>query len=220
MSESTSEPATATPKSPSTVRRPALRFVVGVLLGCLILFGWYYIRGTWATKNPKNPSSPEEGITSVIVQDEEGDKGIHTAVVLPVSVEDAWEILSDYGEWEKLFTTIRDSKTEKLDENRYHIVSDVMTPLGTIKIETIVTHEETPDGGHLAWWDAPTDELPLNRGSIRVTPIGPEQTLLVYTVLKEYRKYPQFVVYNMLLGHQKDLVGTLSERIIEAADEP
>jgi len=194
--------------------------VVGVLLGCGVLFGWYYIRGTWATKNPTYPSSPEDGVTSVIVLNEDGDKEIRTAVVIPVSVENAWKILSNYDEWERLFTTIRASKTEELDNNRYHVVSEVMTPLGTIKLETIVTHEKIPGGGYRAWWDAPTDELPLNRGSIRVTPQGPEQTLLVYTVLKQYRQYPQFVVYNTLLGHQKDLVGTLRERIIEAAGEP
>ena len=95
-----------------------------------------------------------------------------------------------------------------------------MTPLGTISLDFIITHEEIPSGGYLAWWDAPTDELPINEGTIRITPMGPEETLFVYTVRKQYRQYPSFLVNNMLLNHQPDLVATLAERMLEVADEP
>ena len=218
MSESKADPQS----NVSMERSPALRFVVGVLMVCVVLFGWYYVRGTWATSSPTYPSSPEEAITSVIVRNQDGQNEIQTAVVMPVSVEDAWKILSDYGEWERLFSTIKhlDEETEPLDEKRHHVVSDVVTPLGVLKLDFIVTHEETSDGGYLAWWDAPTEELPVNRGEIRVKPQGPEKTLLVYSVHKDYRRYPQFVVYNMLLDHQSDLVSTLRDRITEAAREP
>lgn len=216
-----SDPPPSKPGNPSHVRRPVARFVVSALLGCLVLFGWFYLRGTWATKNPTYPTSPIDSITSVIVLNEANQKEIQTAVVIPVSVESTWKIISNYEEWERLFSTIHRlaPETEKLDHNRHHVVSDVMTPLGMIKLDFIVTHEDIPGGGYRAWWDAPTADLPVNRGEIRVTPKGPEQTLLVYTVDKQYRKYPQFVVYNILLGHQADVVGTLRKRIIEAAQK-
>src|SRR5207247_1529017 len=83
----------------------------------------------------------------------------------------------------KLFKTVRrKQRTEPLEGNRRHVVSDVMTPMGTISLDFIVTHEETPDGGYLAWWDAPTRELPINRGTIRISPRGANQTLFGYSV--------------------------------------
>mgnify|MGYP007073180382 CR=1 FL=1 len=99
------------------------------------------------------------------------------------------------------------------------MVSDIVTPLGVLQLDFIVTHEQLANGGYLASWDAPTEELPVNRGTIRVTPQDDGKTLLVYTVCKEYQKYPQFVVYNMLLDHQRDLVETLRDRIMEIAAE-
>jgi hypothetical protein len=211
------EPAASRPPR----RRLVLRFMVIALLACAALFTWYYFRGSWATAKPKYPASPSEGVTSQIVLNKQGQKEIQTAVVLPVSIETAWKILSNYKEWEKLFKTVRErAPTEQLDKNRHHVVSDVTTPLGVIQLDFIVTHETTTDGGYLAWWDAPTKDLPVNRGEIRITPQGPNQTLLVYTVCKQYRQYPQFAVYNMLLDHQRDLVETLGERIVEVSKQP
>jgi hypothetical protein len=66
-----------------------------------------------------------------------------------------------------------------------------MTPLGTVSLDFIVTHQSTEDGGHLAWWDAPIHKLPVNRGTIRITPLAADRTLLVYTVVKRWRIYPQ-----------------------------
>ena len=215
-----SAPLPSKPDKPSNIRKPVRQLMVSAILFCLILFTWFYIRGSWATKNPTDPASPADGVKSVIVQ-KDGKKEIRTSVVIPVSVENAWSIISNYEEWERLFSTIHrlDPETGVLDNNRHHVVSDVMTPLGMIKLDFIVTHENTADGGYVAWWDAPTEELPINRGEIRVTPKGSEQTLLVYSIDKQYRKYPQFAVYNVLLGHQTDLVSTLRKRIIEAANK-
>lgn len=216
-------PATSTrpapPAGPSR-QRVALRFLLGVLLVGLLLSGWFYLRGTWATTDPTDPTTPDQGVDSRLVQAPDGDKEIRTAVVIPVAVATAWKILSNYDEWERLFKTVRRKQVaEPVDEHHHHVVSDVMTPLGLITLDFIVTHERTPDGGYLAWWDAPTAELPVNRGTIRLTPLGPDQTLLVYTVRKQYRQYPHFVVNNLLLTQQKDLVRTLRQRMIEISQE-
>ena len=213
-------PHDAAPASTQPARRSPRRFFSGLLLVCVLLFGWYCVRGTWATTNPTDPTTPEQGVTSHLVLTPEGDKEIRTAIVIPVSVDIAWKILSDYEEWERLFKTVRRKQVaEKLDEHRHHVVSDVMTPLGTVSLDFIVYDEPTPEDGHRAWWDAPTADLPVNSGTIRITPKGPNRTLFVYTVRKQWRKYPRFLVNNMLLDQQKDLVRTLSRRMIEIAQE-
>ena len=216
MSEAPTKTSAVQPSS----RRVVPRFIVIVFLACFSLFAWYYLRGSWATEKPTYPTTPADGVLSQIVKNADGEKEIQTSVVLPVSTDTAWKILSNYEEWERLFKTVQErAPTEQLNENRHHVVSDITTPLGVMQLDFIVTHEATPDGGYLAWWDAPTEELPVNRGTIRVTPQGPDQVLLVYTVCKQYRQYPQFVVYNALLGHQRDLVETLRDRIIEISHE-
>ena len=218
MSAEAAEPAAEPRDERPLARRKTPWVVLSVVLVCLLVFGGYYLRGTWATKKPAELTTPEQGAVSQLVLAADGQKEIRTAVVVPVSVDTAWKILSNYEEWEKLFKTVRRKQaTEKLDANRHHVVSDVLTPLGTITLDFIVTHEQTPGGGYLAWWDAPTKELPVNKGTIEIKPLGPDQTLLVYTIRKQYRQYPQFLVNNMLYSHQTDLVATLRDRMVEAA---
>ncbi|MFM9960891.1 MAG: SRPBCC family protein [Planctomycetaceae bacterium] len=227
MSESipTSSSATPAPVASGATTVPSTkhsikRILCFVLLGFCLLFGWYFVRGTWAASKMVDPTTPEQGVIAKLVLSDDGHREIRTAVVIPVSIDQAWRILSDYDEWEKMFKTVRrKQRTEPLEGNRRHVVSDVMTPMGTISLDFIVTHEETPDGGYLAWWDAPTRELPINKGTIRITPHGANQTLFVYTVRKKYQQYPEFLVNNMLLKHQPDIVSTLRLRMIEAAKE-
>lgn len=221
MSAEAKEPAAKPSDDRPLVRRKTPWVVFTVVLACLAVFGGYYLRGSWATTAPAELKTPEQGAITQLVLAADGQKEIRTAVVIPVPVETAWKILSNYEEWEKLFKTVRRKQaTEKLDANRHHVVSDVLTPLGTITLDFIVTHEQTPGGGYLAWWDAPTKELPVNKGTIVIEPLGENQTLLVYSIRKQYRQYPQFLVNNMLYSHQTDLVLTLRERMVEAADEP
>ncbi len=225
MKESNSTPAVTPPAASSvptvpSTKRPVKRILCFVLLGFCLLFGWYFARGTWAASKMDDPMTPEQGVIAKLVLSDDGHREIRTAVVIPVSIEQAWRILSDYDEWEKMFKTVRQKqRTEPLEGNRRHVVSDVMTPMGMITLDFIVTHEELPGGGYLAWWDAPTRELPINKGEIRITPNGANQTLFVYTVRKKYQQYPEFLVNNMLLRHQPDIVGTLRQRMIEAANE-
>ncbi len=203
---------------PRSRRRTPHPHRLAVLALCLALFALAYLRGTWADRSPRDPQGLEDGVISRLVVDEKGDRAIRTAVVLPVSEQAAWKVLCDYNEWERLFKTVRRNKVaEQLDEYHHHVVSEVMTPLGTVSLDFIVTHESTTDGGHLAWWDAPTHQLPVNRGTIRTTPLAADRTLLVYTVVKQWRIYPAFFVNNMLLNQQPDLVATLGKRIVEAA---
>ncbi|MCA9239799.1 MAG: SRPBCC family protein [Planctomycetales bacterium] len=213
-------PTTGVPQV-NEARRPARQFLVYVLMALLALFALYFARGAWAAKQAKDPASPQDGVICQLVRDPDGEKVIRTAVVIPVPIETAWRILSDYGEWERLFKTIRRKQlSEPIGENQHHVVSQVTTPLGTLSLDFIVTHEKTADGGYLAWWDAPTDELPINKGTIRITPRGDGETLFVYTVHKQYRRYPSFLVNNMLLRHQPDLVRTLAARMEEVAHQP
>jgi len=196
------------------------RFLFGVSAVCVFLFGFYYLRGAWPADIPSDPKSVSDGVRCQLIRTHKDRTEIRTAVVIPVPLETAWRILSDYEEWERLFKTVRRKQiTERVGENQHHVVSDVTTPMGTLTLDFIVTHEHLPGGGYRASWDAPTPELPVNEGEMRITPLSPNETLFVYTVRKEYRKYPSFLVNNMLLNHQPDLVATLATRMQEVAKE-
>lgn len=207
--------------TPASPRKRGWSWIVLVVSVCLLaLGGWYVWRGT-ATSPPAVLTTPEQGVICQLVAGDDGGTDVRTAAVIPVPVETAWRILSNYEEWERLFKTVRRKQVaEPLGENRHHVVSDVWTPLGVISLDFIVTHEKTPGGGYIARWDAPTPELPVNRGVIEITPVSDTQTLFVYTVRKQYRRYPQFVVNNALLDHQPDLIETLRRRMIEVAATP
>lgn len=195
-----------------------MRRILITLGAFLIVVMVFYLRGTVADAVIKDPKTAADGIVTQLLINESGEKYIRTAVVMPVSVATAWKILSDYDEWERLFKTVRRKKVaEPAGENQHHVVTDVMTPMGVISLDFIVTQEELSDGGYRARWNAPTRELPVNKGAIEIHPQGSDQTLLVYSVVKRYQIYPQFVVNNALFGHQLDIVKTLSSRIVEAA---
>lgn len=215
-----STPAAPPPAEPSPERPSRLGlYLLVVLGGCALLFGWYYWRGT-ATSTAVNPSKPEEGVICQLVSADDGGTDVRTSVVIPVPIEDAWRILSNYAEWERLFTTIRRKQVaEAIGANQHHVVSDVWTPMGTLSLDFIVTHEQTAAGGYIARWDAPVPELPVNRGTIEISPLGADQTLFVYTVRKHYKTYPDVFVNNALLNHQPDLIDTLRKRMIEVAKE-
>jgi hypothetical protein len=208
-----------TPPPASAGQGRIARLLLAVLAGCLLLFGWYYWRGT-AASAPVDPQTPQDGVICQLARADDGGTDVRTAVVIPVPLDDAWRILSDYEEWERLFKTVRRKQVaEPAGENRHHVVSEVWTPMGMLSLDFIVTHERTAAGGYVARWDAPTNELPVNRGTIEITPLAGEQTLFVYTVRKHYKSYPDFLVNNALLNHQPDLIATLSQRMIEVAQE-
>ena len=204
-------------------RRSRKRSVTGILLTGLLSFslllGACYLRGTSAVSKMDDPATPEQGALTKIVMSDDGNREIRTAVVIPVAIEQAWEMLSG-DEWQKLFESVRQKEQAgPLEQNRRHVIADVMTPLGTITLDMIVTMEELPGGGYQAWWDAPADDLIIKKGNIRITPQGPGQTLFVYTAQRKYRQYPEFLVNNMLLNHQSDVVNTVQKRMIAAAGD-
>ena len=206
------------PKSQRRGNHPRLRLALFIAAAFFILAAVFYIRGTVASTVVKDPKTPADGVVTQLLVNESGEKYIRTAVVMPVQVATAWSILSDYDEWERLFKTVRSKKVaEPAGENQHHVVSDVMTPMGVISLDFIVTQDELPDGGYRAIWNAPTRELPVNKGTIEIHPLGADQTLLAYSIVKRYKIYPQFVVNNALYGHQTDIVKTLSARIAEVA---
>lgn len=209
----------ASPAVPAT--RASLRWIAWILLAVGALFVWFYLRGTLATAKPVDPRDPREGVVSQLALDAQGAREVRTSVVIPVPVSTAWRLLSDYAEWERLFKTVRlKREAEPLEGNRKHVVSDIMTPLGTLQLDFIVTHEELAEGGYRASWDAPTRELVVNKGEIVIRPVAEGATLFVYSVQKRYRSYPEFLINNMLLNHQTDVVETLRRRMVEIAREP
>src|SRR5262249_54447913 len=156
--------------------------IPAVVLGVLaVLVLWAYVRGTWADREPRNPSSSAEGILTQLYLAPDGRKQVRCAVILDYPPKKVWEVITDYEHFPEIFPTVGRAEVAREPDGRYHWVGTVTSPVGDYPIDIHIRHEEAPDK-FVASWDGPTDKVTVNRGSWTVTPAGPGRTLLVYAL--------------------------------------
>ena len=73
------------------------------------------------------------------------------------------------------------------------------------------TRAEARPGQFEASWDGPTGSVTVNRGSWTVTPMGQGRTLLVYSLEAEIAPFPNFVVRNVQLSREMEVVGAVAD---------
>src|SRR5260370_34446821 len=92
-------------------RRTRLLFIPVTLLALgLLALLIVYVRGTWATAQPRNPSSVSEGPVSQLVQWPKGGKALRCAILLPYPRPAVWEVVTDYGHYSDFLPYLKDTE--------------------------------------------------------------------------------------------------------------
>jgi uncharacterized membrane protein len=188
---------------------PALLLVIVILA---LLGAW--VRGTWADTEAINPSSSAEGIITQLYQMPDGAKQVRCAVLLDRPMRDVWTVLTDYDRFAEIFPTLTSAhgKPDAANPDQYHLTGELSSPVGTWTFSSVITHEESPEK-FVAHWDSTSGPITRNRGSWTLTPAGEGKTLLVYTLEVEVRRWPTFLVRNVLLSRQRTVVESVVRQL-------
>jgi uncharacterized protein YndB with AHSA1/START domain len=202
------------PTPPPPARRLKKRVVVPglLLLLMLILFGWVWVRGSWADTDEQNPATSAEGTVTQLHQTPDGHKQVRCARVFDHPIEDVWRVVTDYDHFPEIFPHVVSTKAEKEGPDLYHITGTVTTPAGAWDFETRVHHKESSDD-KVASWDEPGGQLTVERGRWALKRLDSGHTLLVYIQEIEVQNYPAFVVRALLRYQLPSIVEAVEKRL-------
>jgi ribosome-associated toxin RatA of RatAB toxin-antitoxin module len=206
-------PPAATPKK----RRLRLLFIPAVLLAlALLAFLVFYVRGTWAATEPRNPGSVGEGPVSQLYQTPDGHKVVRCAILLPYSVERVWAVVTDYAHYSDFLQYLSDIQTTK-DGDAWKMTGQADSALSGTWAFNITVHDDKPPlpkPWHV-WWDENPGQgdLELNRGSWELTPAADNQTLLVLSLEAEVAGTQTFFLRNFFLHRLKVVVRAVEKRL-------
>jgi len=189
---------------------PAIFISVAVLL---LIVGT--IRGNWTDAEPRNPSSPANGVVTQILRTTDGGKKIRCATIVANSPEQVWKVVTDYDHFSEIFPNIRTSKGVRDPDGRWHLTGEVRSIIGHWPMDLHVRHEESAPK-FVASWDEPYGSWKVNRGSWVVTPHGSGETLLEYNLELTVSPFPDFVVRSVLLDQLKPILKAVANRALQA----
>jgi ribosome-associated toxin RatA of RatAB toxin-antitoxin module len=207
----------AAPAPPPSVkprrRRTRLLFVPVMLLAIVVLaFFIFYVRGTWASTDPHNPTSVQEGPISELYQTPDGNKVVRCAILLPYPTDRVWNIVTDYPHYSAFLPYLSDIETTRTDSGCVMKGQAASAISGTWPFE--ITVHENKEAHRVSWDEKPSQgDVELNRGSWELTPVGENQTLLVLTLQAEVRSSPTFFLRNFFLHRLKQVVRAVDKRL-------
>lgn len=205
-------PSTVVPNRRRVRKRIFIPIIVlGLVLGLLI---WLYVRGTWADTEVRNPQTTTEGTVSQLYRTPEGDVQVRCAILVDAMAAKVWAVVRDYTNHPRFLPYISATEVQPRGDNGVYLSGIAHSRLwGDWPFAMVITHEEQPGQEYTAKWDYPTPTLLVNRGGWTLTPKGPNQTQVVYTLQWEVKYYPNFFVRNLLLDRLHQVLKGLRDEV-------
>jgi ribosome-associated toxin RatA of RatAB toxin-antitoxin module len=191
-----------TPTTPPKRIRKRL-WIPSVLLLILALVGvGFYVRGTWAGTQERNPESVAEGTVTQLLRKPDGTVVIRCAIRIKATPKQVWAVVTDYNTHNDFIPYASQVTGTHEPDGRWHVVGVAHSRIwGDWPFDTHVVHLEDPaKQQYQTSWDEQNDGLiAVNRGGWQLSPIGDDETLLVYTLQVEVPQYPAFVLRNIVM---------------------
>ena len=183
------------------VRRVKRRFVLPALL--VVVGAGFFARDVWRVRpqNLPDPTEPASGVRCAVRLLPDGHRPVRCTMVLGQPMERVWSVITDYDHYQSIFPYLSAVKTTREAPTRYRLQAVARTPLYTSWPFELVIDQRKED---ILWgttWDEPGAGLSIDRGSWMLTPLGPERTLLAYTLELRVRWVPDLLTDNILLDH-------------------
>jgi len=191
------------------------------LIFILMLFGVgivFYVRGSWADTAERNPSGPDAGtLTQLLNRD--GNVEVRCAVIVNASPQDTWAVISDYASHHKFVPYVTKVESTKKDDGKILIDGVAHSRIwGDWPFRSLVAHHENPaDGIYSAEWsDEDKDVFKVNRGGWRLTPTdkSQKQTVLAFSLQIELKQYPNFIVRNVIMDRLDSVLKAMRDETI------
>jgi hypothetical protein len=165
-----------------------------IALAAAVLFGRYWLRGSWA-EDARDPAGEAEGLVTQVVLSEDGRKVVRCARVAAAPAETVRAVVTDYARFPELFPMLRDFQSQAAADGS-HRLSYTVDALGRAwDFDVEVRHRSTP-GLYVDSWSGSSPHVPVQRGSWAIRALDAERALVVYTLDVEAAGIPGFIVRN------------------------
>ena len=202
---------------PKRVKKRLYLPLIFLILFLLIGVG-FYVRGTWADKETKNPTRPEDGTITRLLEQKNGNVVVRCAVVVDAPPKQVWDVVIDYPSHKSFLDYVADVKGTKQEDGRILVEGVAHSRLwGDWPFASVVTHSELPDEEYgTSWSEEDKDVFKVSRGSWSVTPLGKDknQTLLVFTLQIELKDHPNFIVRNVIMDRLHSVVRAMRDEAL------
>ena len=211
---------TPVPQAAQPQRAKKRIYIPLILLVLLVLLGvGFYVRGTWADTVEKNPSGPDAGTVTQLLQKANGNVMVRSAVVVDAPPKDVWAVVTDYASHHQFLPYISKVTATKEADGRFLIAGVAQSRIwGDWPFQSLVTHTESPDDAEYStqWSEEDKDVFKVSRGTWTVTPFdkAKKQTLLVFTLQIELKNYPNFIVRNIIMDRLHSVLKSMRDETL------
>ena len=192
---------TNSPAPPKRIRKRL--WIPSVLLLLLVLVGvGFYVRGTWADTQERNPANVAEGTITQLLRKPDGTVIVRCAILIPAAPKDVWAVITDYNTHSKFIPYASEVHGTHEPDGRWHVTGIAHSRIwGDWPFDTHVAHVEDPakQEYRTAWDEENVNGIAINRGGWQLSPAGKGESLLVYTLQVEVPQYPAFVLRNIVM---------------------
>jgi ribosome-associated toxin RatA of RatAB toxin-antitoxin module len=216
MSNATPSTAPSAPRLPA--RRWRKRWTLipsALLLAVAIALGIFYARGTWADTEARNPATVAEGPISQLYLGEDQHKQVRCAIVLPYTVDEVWDVLTDYGKYSNILPYLSSIEAEKKSDDETRMKGLAKSAVqGNWPFEITIHQQKNPDGGRIWWEETPGNgEVEVNKGSWTLSKHGDKEALLVLALEAEVKSTPTFVLRNFFRYRLKKVMQAVEQAV-------
>jgi len=211
---------TPVPQAAQPQRAKKRIYIPLILLVLLVLLGvGFYVRGTWADTVEKNPSGPDAGTVTQLLQKANGNIVVRSAIVVDAPPKEAWAVITDYASHQQFLPYVSKVEATKEADGRFLIDGVAQSRIwGDWPFQSLVTHTESPDDAEYStqWSEEDKDVFKVSRGTWTVTPFdkAKKQTLLVFTLQIELKNYPNFIVRNIIMDRLHSVLKSMRDETL------
>jgi ribosome-associated toxin RatA of RatAB toxin-antitoxin module len=215
-----STPIPAQPETPQPQRVKKRIYIPLILLVLLLVVAVvFYVRGTWADKEEHNPSGPDAGTITQLLERPNKNVVVRCAVVVDAPPKDVWAVINDYASHKDFLPYV--TKVEATPQKDGKILIDGVAYSRVWQewpFESLVTNKEDPDDGEYSalWSEEGKGEYKVNRGGWTLKPLAKskKQTLLEFSLQIEMEKVPNFLVRNIIMDRLHSVLKAMRDETL------
>ena len=214
--------ASSVPSADPQPRRVKNRLYIPLILLVLLLaFAvGFYVRGTWADKEEKNPTTPADGAVTQLLEKKNDNVVVRCAILVDAPPKDVWAVVSGYDRHGEFLPYVSAVKATQQPDGRFQIDGVTHSRIwGDWPFQSITMHKESPDDDEYAaeWSEENVGEFKVNRGGWSIKPAGPtkKQTLLVFTLQVDLKNYPNFIVRNIIMDRVHFVLNAMRDETLK-----
>jgi ribosome-associated toxin RatA of RatAB toxin-antitoxin module len=219
--------STTTPAQPETPQPQRVKkriYIPLILLVLLIVIAVvFYVRGTWADTTEHNPSGPDAGTITQLLQRPNGNVVVRCVVIVDAPPKDVWAVINDYASHKDFLPYV--TKVEATPQKDGKILIDGVAYSRLWQewpFQSLVTNKENPDDGEYSalWSEEDKGEFKVNRGGWSLKPHkSKKQTQLEFTLQIELQKYPSFLVRDIIMDRLHSVLKAMRDETLRRREK-